>query len=164
MYSVDDKETQGVNPVSTVAEVPITEEGALQLVYEICHASQGYIIYASSVMCNIGGIVHREIKPKNFMLSDDHVVIIDFGFADFGNHAIPDDGDGKSGRTLRIAEIGNIKGEVQLPMMLHSITVAPRAIGTRLEKPCSMFCSKDQEVEEVRLILEKEKSPWRYPS
>jgi serine/threonine protein kinase len=86
--------------ISCVGGVPITEAGALKLVYEICHAGR--------IMHDDLGIVHRDIKPKNIMLSNGHIVIIDFGFADFGERVRSSDG----GETLCITEVGKIKGEV----------------------------------------------------
>jgi serine/threonine protein kinase len=82
---------------SVTAELPLTENSALNLALELCRA--GRLIHST-------GLVHRDIKPKNIMLSKGHPVIIDFGFARFGNQ------DNTEGR-LCIVEQGRVKGEVQ---------------------------------------------------
>ena len=79
-----------------IAGIKLDEEGALQLAYELCHA--GRILHAEL------GIIHRDIKPKNLMISNGHVLIIDFGFAMLGKLD-----KGK----LCVTEAGKIKGEVK---------------------------------------------------
>jgi serine/threonine protein kinase len=79
-----------------IAGIKLDEEGALQLAYELCHA--GRILHAEL------GIIHRDIKPKNLMISNGHVLIIDFGFAMLGKLD-----KGK----LCVTETGKMKGEVK---------------------------------------------------
>ena len=79
-----------------IAGIKLDEEGALQLAYELCHA--GRILHTEL------GIIHRDIKPKNLMISNGHVLIIDFGFAMLGKL--------EKGK-LCVTEAGKVKGEVK---------------------------------------------------
>mmetsp|Transcript_24332 Transcript_24332/g.29422 ORF Transcript_24332/g.29422 Transcript_24332/m.29422 type:complete len:133 (-) Transcript_24332:344-742(-) len=51
------------------------------------------------------GLVHRDIKPKNVMLFNARPVIIDFEFAQFGDHLKGDDVSGTTGRTSRVCVV-----------------------------------------------------------
>jgi predicted Ser/Thr protein kinase len=84
-----------------VEGICLNNKGALKLIYELCQAGR--------IMHDELGIIHRDIKPKNIMISDGHAVIIDFGFADFGTF-----GERNSEGTGRccITEVGKVKGEV----------------------------------------------------
>ena len=96
LYDVGDEVGSHLEePITT--ELPLTEKFALNLALELCRA--GRLMHST-------GLVHRDIKPKNIMLSKGHPVIIDFGFARFGNQ------DNTEGR-LCIVEQGRVKGEVQ---------------------------------------------------
>jgi hypothetical protein len=96
LYHVDDEVGSRLEE-SITAEIPLTESSALNLALQLCHA--GRLIHST-------GLVHRDIKPKNIMLSKGHPVMIDFGFARFGN------AENTEGR-LCIVEQGRVKGEVQ---------------------------------------------------
>ena len=61
--------------IATVAGVLLDELSAVMLARELCRA--GRIMHEA-------GLVHRDIKPKNCMLSRGRAVIIDFGFSDYG--------------------------------------------------------------------------------
>jgi len=79
-----------------IAGIHLDEKGAMKLAYELCHA--GKILHEDL------GIIHRDIKPKNIMLSNGHALIIDFGFAM----------EGKVDRNRScVTEIGKVKGEVK---------------------------------------------------
>ena len=82
--------------IQNVAGIQLNEEGALRLTYELCHAGK--------VLHDDLGIIHRDIKPKNIMISNGHVVLIDFGFAGEGSPV-----DGK----LCVTEAGKVKGELK---------------------------------------------------
>ena len=61
--------------IPTVAGVLLDEMSAVMLARELCRA--GRIMHEA-------GLVHRDIKPKNCMLSRGRPVIIDFGFSEYG--------------------------------------------------------------------------------
>lgn len=71
---------------------------------------RGYAITIALNLCHAGtlmheaGIVHRDIKPKNIMLSDGTPVIIDFGFSRVIKTT------GKDGR-ICVTEPGRVRGE-----------------------------------------------------
>jgi len=84
----------------TIAGITLTEQSALDLAYELC--------YSGNLMHSLG-IVHRDIKPKNIMLTfEGKPVIIDFGFAQMGNPI-------KTTSTDRVCVVnqGQNKGEVR---------------------------------------------------
>jgi eukaryotic-like serine/threonine-protein kinase len=61
--------------IAPVAGVLLDELSAVMLARQLCRA--GRIMHEA-------GLVHRDIKPKNCMLSGGRAVIIDFGFSDYG--------------------------------------------------------------------------------
>lgn len=82
--------------VDTLCNIVLNEENAVRLLYQVCHA--GRILHDELE------IVHRDIKPKNIMLKDGNIVLIDYGFA-----RNADTVDGK----LCIVENGIFRGEVK---------------------------------------------------
>jgi serine/threonine protein kinase len=81
---------------SPIAGLPLTEEAAIKFLIELCRA--GKLMHAF-------GLVHRDIKPKNVMISNGRPVLIDFGFSGIGSV----EKDGK----ICLVEPGVIKGEVR---------------------------------------------------
>lgn len=81
----------------SVAGIALTEKGAMSLAINLMHA--GRLMHST-------GLVHRDIKPKNIMLSQGRPVLIDFGFASFVEHR-----DGRFGRYC-IQEPGRVRGEL----------------------------------------------------
>jgi serine/threonine protein kinase len=82
VYDMDIKRFQQISPAlrpvgkgsnySTIAGIPLTDEGALMLTRDLCHIG---------ITMQRLRMIHRDIKPKNIMLSQGHPVVIDFGFA-----------------------------------------------------------------------------------
>jgi serine/threonine protein kinase len=74
------------------------------------NAPRGYALTIALHLCHAGrlmhkaGVVHRDIKPKNIMLSNGIPVIIDFGFSRVVNNI------GKDGR-ICVSEPGRVRGE-----------------------------------------------------
>jgi serine/threonine protein kinase len=100
LYPVGDKSSSSADnnpPVVVVAGIPLTQESALQLARDVC--------YAGRIMHSVG-LIHRDIKPKNIMLSQGRPVIIDFGFSHFVNNK---DTDGR----FCIVQEGRVKGEAR---------------------------------------------------
>ena len=79
------------------AGISLNDNGALELIRDLCQVGNSM---------NQIGLVHRDIKPKNVMLSKGRPVIIDFGFA-----SILEGPERKSGRYCKV-EPGLIKGEL----------------------------------------------------
>lgn len=93
IYPVRSDDLQSSSSSSrVVAGIPLTNQEAIHLVLQM--------LRAGSIMHSVG-LEHRDIKPKNIMLSNGKPVIIDFGFAAFADKG-----------TECIGEQGRIKGEV----------------------------------------------------
>jgi len=80
-----------------VGDYALTEEAAIKLVADLCRAGR---------LMHEVGIVHRDIKPKNIMISNGRPVVIDFGFARFGRP------EAKDNSRVCVVEQGRVKGEV----------------------------------------------------
>jgi serine/threonine protein kinase len=52
------------------------DTSALRLAYQLCEAGR---------QMHAAGLIHRDIKPKNIMLSEGRPILIDFGFSDFAS-------------------------------------------------------------------------------
>lgn len=79
----------------------LNDQGALQLARDCCHI--GSLLRAS-------GIVHRDIKPKNIMLSKGRAILIDFGFA---KRVVVENGSSGPASRLCVEEPGRVVGEVK---------------------------------------------------
>jgi serine/threonine protein kinase len=87
------------NKCRTIGGIDLNNpRSALQLAYELCDIGHVMHLY---------GLIHRDIKAKNIMLSKGKPVIIDFGFASFVVVSSTTKRDGR----LCIEEPGTIKGE-----------------------------------------------------
>uniref|UniRef100_A0A7S1BNX3 Protein kinase domain-containing protein n=1 Tax=Corethron hystrix TaxID=216773 RepID=A0A7S1BNX3_9STRA len=92
----DEVKSAGDNSMDKLCAIELNEQSAFRIFHDAIHA--GKILHEQL------GIVHRDIKPKNIMLRDGHIVLIDFGFARKGDLV-----DGK----LCIVESGILRGEVK---------------------------------------------------
>ena len=81
-----------------VAGITLTNIGAINLAIDLCRIGR--------ILQDELYIVHRDIKPKNIMITNHHAVLIDFGFADFVQRP------NKKGRYC-IEEPPFVKGEVE---------------------------------------------------
>jgi len=82
-------------PAESVAGISLDNRGAVNLALSM--------LRVGSIMHSVS-LVHRDIKPKNIMLWNGCVVVIDFGFAAFVN-------EDKEGHAC-IEQPGRVKGEV----------------------------------------------------
>lgn len=93
--------SQDDNGIAMIAGIACNSRGAVQLATTMMHAG--------SILHKIG-LIHCDIKQKNIMLSNGHVVVIDFGFSVFCNETTPN--HNKKAQTCCVTHPGRVKGEV----------------------------------------------------